>query len=110
MKSKLAIISVIVAILGQIVPVSSSAFAQATAEGSNRAKDQSASDSERLAPDPAAPLLEGQARREDDSFRSATISEVPCLGGGHYYVASVVNSVPSSCFLGNKGPAIPGGL
>jgi len=34
----------------------------------------------------------------------------PCLGAGHYYDASVLNSVPSSCFAGNSGPAPLGGL
>ena len=31
------------------------------------------------------------------------------IGAGHYYVASVVNSVASSCFLGNQGPGPLGG-
>jgi hypothetical protein len=30
-----------------------------------------------------------------------------CFMPGHYYVASVVNSVPPSCFLGNSGAYFP---
>jgi hypothetical protein len=151
MKSKLALIGVVSLLFGQIAPASSSAFAQSTAEGSNKsildqhaspanapgttasgnvapvgaaayngtsygrgarpANNQSTISPQRLAGDPPASFRGGKAGRESESIRGRSVLETPpCLGAGHYYVASVVNSVESSCFLGDKGPGPLGGF
>jgi hypothetical protein len=69
------------------------------------ANTQSAVSSQQIAAETPEHWLESKARRDKDSLRSRGIPEtLPCLGGGHYYALSVVNSVPSSCFLGNSGP------
>ena len=151
MKGKLAIFGVVSLMFGQIALASSSAFAQSTAEGSNKsildqhtsptnapgttasansgpvgaaanngmpdgpgahpANNQSTISPQQLAGDPPASFLGGKAGRESESIRGRSVLETPpCLGAGHYYVASVVNSVESSCFLGDKGPGPLGGL
>jgi hypothetical protein len=75
------------------------------------ANDQSTMSSQELAADTPAGRLESKVRGDNNSVRGRSLSETPpCLGAGHYYGASVVNSVPSSCFLGNSGPAPLGGL
>jgi hypothetical protein len=78
--------------------------------GAGPANNQSTISSQQLAGDPPTPLPRRNAGRESDSARDRGVLEAPpCLGAGHFYVASVVNSVSSSCFLGNQGPGPLGG-
>jgi hypothetical protein len=60
---------------------------------------QSAAGSQQIPSDPPSNWMEPTFRRDTSQ----------CLGA-HLYGASVVNSVPSSCFLGNSGPTLPGGV
>ena len=71
----------------------------------SQAGTQSASNTQQIAADSPSRWLESVARGDKDSLRGKGIPEKdPCLTGGHYYERPVVNSVPSSCFLGNSGP------
>jgi hypothetical protein len=149
MKSKLATSAMVTLIAGSMA-LSSSAFAQATAEGNGRtvliqhapptdtprsttppntaavgmtankqlsfgpadraANDQSAISSQEVAAQDPPRWFGSKARGENDGTRAAGMPETPpCFRARHYYSASVVNSVPSSCFLGNSGPAPLGG-
>jgi hypothetical protein len=68
--------------------------------------DQSATSSQEVAAQGPARWFESEARGDNTSARSVGMAKTPpCLSARHYYSASVVNSVPSSCFLANSGPA-----
>jgi hypothetical protein len=54
--------------------------------------------------------FESKTRGENNGARAIGMPETPpCFRAKHYSSASAANSVPSSCFLGNSGPAPLGG-
>jgi hypothetical protein len=74
------------------------------------ANDQSAISPQEVAAQDPPRGFESKARGENNGARAIGMPETPpCFRAKHYYSASVVNSVPSSCFLGNSGPAPLGG-
>jgi hypothetical protein len=77
------------------------------------ANDQSAISPQEVAAQDPPRGFESKARGENNgarAIRAIGMPETPpCFRAKHYYSASVVNSVPSSCFLGNSGPAPLGG-
>lgn len=139
MKSQLVRIGIVSLMVG-LMAFASSAYAQSTPEVSDRtiapetaapppivaaadtqmpygpearpASNQPVVSPRQLAADTPAAWLERETQRGSTTNPGGRgPSETPpCLGAGHYYDASVVNSVPSSCFAGNSGPAPLGGL
>jgi hypothetical protein len=96
----------------ETAPVAAAADTQMPYTPSARpASNQPTVSSRQIATDTPAGWLEREAQRGNQTGAGRGLSETPpCLGAGHYYDASVVNSVPSSCFAGNSGPAPLGGL
>jgi hypothetical protein len=74
------------------------------------ASDKSAISSQEVAAQDPPRGFESKAGEENNGAPAiGTPEKLPCFRAKHYYSASVVNSVPSSCFLGNSGPAPLGG-
>jgi hypothetical protein len=73
------------------------------------ANDKSAISSQEVAAQDPPRGFESKPGEENNGAPIGAPEKLPCFRAKHYYSASVVNSVPSSCFLGNSGPTPLGG-